>query len=293
MQRAIQFVTVSADILAHYNAGASGSPGDYPAAVLASDPVAYWRMEEMSTNVSAWAVNAVDRGALPGNYARFVSGQHANAGPRSPTFEGFDEANKAPYFQTDTGAAPYDQNYIAVSDDNSLNITGDLTLEAWIKIEQVNTNFTSHGVLAKYGTGPNWGDERAYMLGVDTATTGLWFFVSTDGTYDANNRIDIAPLALNEWRHVVAVFDAGSAMRIYTNGVEAASKTTGVPATGIFQSKSPLWIGTFANDADGNQFYGIIDEVAVYNKALSAPDVLRHYRAGVLGRPAGTVFMLR
>jgi hypothetical protein len=72
------------EVLAHYNAGASGSPGDYPAAVLASDPVAYWRMEEMSTNVSAWAVNAVDSGALPGNYARFISEQHANAGPRPP-----------------------------------------------------------------------------------------------------------------------------------------------------------------------------------------------------------------
>jgi hypothetical protein len=281
----------ASEIEAHYTNGVFGSAGDYPEAVLDDGPVAYWRMEETSKFVSAWAVNAAGNSALNGNYIQFDPTQYEDAGPRSPGFAGFDKGNEAPYFWTDFDSALNgdDGNYIAVSDNSALDITADLTLEAWIKLEQVKDTFLSHGILGKYGT--SWGDERAYVLGVGTATTNLLFIVSTNGLYNADYRIDTGPLVTNQWYHIAAVLDAGDSMRIYTNGVEAAAKTAAVPGT-VFDSRSPLWFGTIDNKADGNQFYGIIDEVAVYDKALSESRIQAHYRAANVGN-SGSVFIVR
>ena len=278
-----------AEIEAHYNAGASGSPGDYPAAVLADDPVAYWRMEDMSKLVNAWAVNATGDDALNGNYIQFDASEHENAGPRSPGFAGFEDANEAPHFTTDFSSSASDSNYVAVSDSTALDITNELTLEAWVNIEGVNSSPPGDlGIVGKYVTG---GDRRAYLLGLRSSTSNVFFIVSSNGEYAGSSRIDTpAPLAVGQWHHLVGVFEPGS-MTIYTNGVLATNTTDGVP-TEIYNSSSPLWIGMFGTVKNEYQFKGLIDEVAVYDKALSAIDIDRHYRAA-FANVSGTLFLLR
>jgi chitodextrinase len=74
-------------------------------------------------------------------------------------------------------------------------------------------------------------------------------------------------LAVNAWSHVALTWD-GSIMRLYINGVEAANKSR----TGTLQSTTtPLRIGT--NSPYGEFFLGLIDEVRIYNRALSAAEI--------------------
>jgi hypothetical protein len=69
------------------------------------------------------------------------------------------------------------------------------------------------------------------------------------------------------WTHVALTYD-GAAMRLYVNGVLATSRAT----VGALQTTtSPLWIG--GNSPWGEYFQGLIDDVRVYDRALSQADI--------------------
>jgi Concanavalin A-like lectin/glucanases superfamily len=75
------------------------------------------------------------------------------------------------------------------------------------------------------------------------------------------------PLALNTWTHIATTYD-GTSQRLYINGVLVATKAqTGTIAAG----NQPLRIG--GNNVSGEFFQGLIDEVRVYNRALSAAEI--------------------
>jgi hypothetical protein len=74
-------------------------------------------------------------------------------------------------------------------------------------------------------------------------------------------------LAVNAWSHVAVTWD-GSIMRLYVNGVEVANHAR----TGTLQTTTtPLRIG--GNSPYGEFFLGRIDEVRIYNRALSAAEI--------------------
>jgi hypothetical protein len=78
-------------------------------------------------------------------------------------------------------------------------------------------------------------------------------------------------VGLNEWHHVVGTFD-GTSLRLYVDSVEEPGSP--VAYTGpINDDDLPVWIG--ANAAwSGRGFVGRIDEVLVYDVALSPAEVL-------------------
>jgi hypothetical protein len=72
---------------------------------------------------------------------------------------------------------------------------------------------------------------------------------------------------VGRWTHLAVTYD-GAAVRLYVNGVEASSQ----PASGtIRRTTDPLWIG--GNRPYGEYFKGVIDEVRVYDRALSPGEV--------------------
>jgi hypothetical protein len=61
-----------------------------------------------------------------------------------------------------------------------------------------------------------------------------------------------------------------------------AGNATISPGSGLFAAVSPAWIGARATSAAtglDQQFHGDVDEVAIYNYALDASQVLAHYNA--------------
>ena len=89
-------------------------------------------------------------------------------------------------------------------------------------------------------------------------------------------------VAINDgqWHHVVAVRDAGANTNLlYVDGVEAISAVQSY--TTDFTSTGPITIGYYPTSAvQGYWFNGLIDEVAVYDKALSATEIENHYNNG-------------
>lgn len=78
---------------------------------------------------------------------------------------------------------------------------------------------------------------------------------------------------LNQWTHVVGIFRPSQHARIYVNGVMVAQDATGVPAAIGYQTGTNLRMGTRADD-NASWWQGGIDEVRIYDRALSDQEVL-------------------
>ena len=118
--------------------------------------------------------------------------------------------------------------------------------------------------------GKRGGSGNEYQIG----DCGGLFFNADGGGVSSGQ-----PMPQNQWVHLAGTFD-GSTLAIYINGVLAgtASGTLGT------SSSEPFKIG--ASDVYGG-FNGWIDEVAIYNRALSANEIAAIYAAGSAGKCTG------
>ena len=171
-------------------------------------------------------------------------------------------------------AASFDgtNDRIDVADSNSLDLTSGMTLEAWVR---PTANSSYRTVLLKEVTG-----ELAYALYAADSDHG--------GRSSGWNRIGnvsrfadgTSALPLNAYSHVAVTYN-GSSLVFYVNGV--ATRSTAV--TGNIQTSTmPLRIG--GNTIWGEYFQGQIDEVRVYNRALSQNEIQTDMVTPIGGAPA-------
>ena len=141
-----------------------------------------------------------------------------------------------------------------------------LTLEAWA---QPDITGRFQWLVAKES------DNTAldYLLGLNP--DGRFRFI-TQGLANDAVATNVSAITGQRWFHVVGVQDpAANTVRLYVNGSEAAS----VPRQGTgVTSGTPLLIGD--RSSGGQSLDGRMDEVAIYRRALSAAEVLQHYRVG-------------
>jgi hypothetical protein len=225
---------------------AASFPVCYPDAVLADNPVSYWRLNETSGTAAADS-----KGTNPGTYIGGPTLGQTGALPdtlnnKAATFDGINDR-------------------VEVNDSASLR-PAQLTVEAWVK---------PGAGLADY-------DSPAMKTSNSSWTDGYGLYYMTAGTINffVNNWSSVvvtAPIAVGEWTHVVGTFD-GSTLRLYKNGAEAASLAYSTP---IAHATTPLHIGVGQdNGAPGWYWPGDIDDVAVYSSALTATKVRTHYNTG-------------
>jgi hypothetical protein len=84
------------------------------------------------------------------------------------------------------------------------------------------------------------------------------------------------PPTLDEWHHIAFTFD-GERVRIYVDG--AMGSNPGSSPGNLGPNVSALTIG--ASNGGGSPFEGDIDEVAVYDRALSADEIFQHFALGL------------
>jgi len=140
------------------------------------------------------------------------------------------------------------------------------TVAAWVNVADVDS---SRGVLGTRIGGENTFDlkvEAARIHG-DIGDGSAWLNTSLDITAAQGGAI-----SLNEWHHIAYVIDdAADAVTMFLDGVPAATATfTGTPL--FMKSGQSLGIG---RDYDGAAefMHGTIDEVCIYNRALSAAEI--------------------
>ena len=143
---------------------------------------------------------------------------------------------------------------VTINDSASLRLTTGMTLEAWVNPSTVNSAWRD--VIYK-------GDDNYYLEG--SSTQGQ--VPAMGGTFSPNPLYGTAALVVNTWTHLAATYDRVT-MRLYVNGVQVASRAQ----TGnIVTSTNPLQIG--GDSIYGQYFAGLIDEVRVYNRALSLAEI--------------------
>jgi len=184
------------------------------------------------------------------------------------------------------------KNYVEVPDDPSLNPRLEVSLMAWIYIE---TWEPTGGVISKY-TGA--GNQRSYNMHMHhTNALGFSSECSSNGAFQAGvstTEAHTGPDTLTEgaWQHVAMTFKATEFLRLYLNGemvVEAAAQAT----DSLFDNNTPMTIGTdFAvggahNNTQAREFTGIIDEVAVFNRALTAEEIQQKMESILPVEPVG------
>jgi glucose/arabinose dehydrogenase len=147
---------------------------------------------------------------------------------------------------------------VVVADANSLDLTTGMTLEAWVRPTAAGGVWRS--VVAKNGTG-----TVAYNLYANRNTNRPAAEMNIGGSLRIAN--GTAQLALNAWSHVAATYD-GTTIRLYVNGTQVG---TGAFAGSLLSTTGQLWIG--GNAVWSEWFAGTIDDVRVYNRALTAAQI--------------------
>ena len=162
------------------------------------------------------------------------------------------------------------------------------TVEAWIKLNSNNLEQT----IACDSIRGAFGDGRGFVLGVNNLGK-LYFNVgNASGTWKYVYGTTI--LQTNTWYYVAGVYD-GSNLKVYLNGVENGTNNIG-PVTISYTeagsggpNPSAFYIGIQHNNTDSAPtttadivypFDGIIDEVKIYNRALSGSEITARYNSG-------------
>jgi len=147
-------------------------------------------------------------------------------------------------------------SYVNCGSERILDITDAITIEAWI---YKRSNSLKGGTIL-------WKDN--YVLMGEGGGISGFRVVWSDHT---QTNLEDFTVPLNEWVHYVATYD-GSYMRVYLNGTllqeTYANKKIAVSST-------DLVIGSDLVYHQG--FNGIVDDVQLYNRALSEEEVLAHF----------------
>jgi len=162
-------------------------------------------------------------------------------------------------------------SYVLIPDESAFDLTGEITIACWVNIRSVTSDWmpfiTKGNTSWRLSTGPD--RAASYHLGLNNQPDGA--------------RVTTAwPGVLGEWHHVTAAYGANT-MQIYVDGKLWATEFY---AGYITPNDSPVMIGGNAEAMD-RWFDGLIDEVRVYNRALS-PDEIRKLASTGLEQEAST-----
>jgi PKD repeat protein len=157
---------------------------------------------------------------------------------------------------------------VTVGDAASLDLSSGMTLEAWVYPTSLSTTWSD--IIYK-------ATDTYFLMG----STPQGQAPDLGGTFAGTN-VYGNPLPLNTWSHIAGTYD-GTTMRFYVNGVLVSSQ----PQSGsIPASTGPLSIG--GDSISGQYWTGLIDEVRVYNRALSSSEVITDMTTPVAGVSTST-----
>jgi len=221
-----------------------------------ANTVALWRMNELANDTCLGSLDACD---ISGN------GNHAGIGAGTEIRPG--QLNLARYFdQTD--------DYLSVADSASLDITGSITIEAWIKPK--DTSGAAYQTIIGKRDGSVVENNYALRLFGDEvefyyANSGNWH------VYETSN----ANVASGTWTHIAATFDAANLPKIYKNGeLQTGSCISNTCTAALLADDNIVGIGR-PGVPTYQPFGGLIDELRLSNVARTPQEIA----AASLNRP--------
>jgi len=205
-------------------------------------------------------------------------------GPRPPDFPVFDQGNTAAFFG--------DQGMLRMQDrgENSpfdFNNGDGITIEAWVNPDD---KVQEGGIVYIVGKGRT--DNLTFLKENQNFSLRLWrqegqmkatflFRSAPDGEWEGEYHrwTTLSGFAPGDgWHHVAATYRYGdpASIRTYQDGeLMPGEWDMGGPSTRRpVVDDDELWLGAARGGASGNKFTGMVDEVAIYRKVLTAEDIL-------------------
>lgn len=226
-----------------------GDAGSYSDLVLQGNPVAYWRFEETAGTAIADSSGNGHVGAIQGGVKLGAKG--IPAGSLGAAFDG-------------TG-------FVTFGD--ALDFAGSdaYSIEAWIHPDVVDTSYRD--IVTKIVFQPDGSTFQGYAFDFESANFN--FFRCSDQVGPCSTPTASPPVA-GQFSHVVGTFD-GATLRLYVNGAMVGS----VADTALLvDNPATLMIASEYGNPSGSYFSGVMDEIAVYDRALTDAEVSAHYARG-------------
>lgn len=235
----------------------STDAGSYASTIAEAGPIAWYRFEEPS---GATAIVDSSGNGHDGKYHPGVAlGKPGIGGSRCAYFNG--------------------NGYALVPRDDAgvLDFAGTrrFSTEIWVQPTIPASDAGGETLFAKETNDGGSGDN-GYDLYLDPANNAPAFQREQGPVQD--NVETVTALVVDAWSHIVVTYD-GATLVLYLNGVNVtqASTTAVIPSTGV-----ALAIASDIPDAPGGDYTGYLDELALYDRALSSAEVQNHY---TLGKP--------
>jgi Concanavalin A-like lectin/glucanases superfamily len=182
----------------------------------------------------------------------------------TPTSDRFGRTNAALSFNGTT-------DFINCGNSSAFNFRSNFTVTAWVKLAG---HQPAKYIVAKYFDGGG-GNRSLHSWGMATDNSSRPYgfvlgdgpgYIEASGTASLNN---------GRWHAVGLVYDRAVGFRLYADGVLVNSRAAAGMAP--WENAVPLTIGG-GGTASGQKFGGAIDDVAIYNRALSTAEMQSLYR---------------
>ena len=159
-------------------------------------------------------------------------------------------------------------DHVTIADNAALDLSTAFTISGWFKRTAAGThiNFCKHvssGNQRSYCV-QVYTDNKIYVTVSSTGISNTAYFTSSSTTTDTN------------W-HLLTGWYNGSILKAYLDGVELPGNVTGTVPSSIYNSTTAFEIGTY-NEV--NYSSGSIDEVKIYNYALTSDEIKTEYNHG-------------
>ena len=167
---------------------------------------------------------------------------------------------------------------VVVPDNNALDITDAITISGWVMPESLSSGGEENRIVTK-GTGGY--SSALYTLDIrdDLPILQMHNYLATGPTScdEATETCayGVTTIPINKWSHIAASYD-GSVAKIYVNGIEDGSNS--FASTGAANA-SDVYIGSRQSDQD--MFDGLIDDLRIYDRALSEQEIQQLYYYGL------------
>lgn len=209
--------------------------------------VAWWKCDEASW--SGVAGEVID--SIGTNHGIAVNGATTNSDSKYGRAGNFTRASS---------------QYVNCGSGSSLKLSSTLTLSAWVKPTSVTVDQTICGYWVTSS-----GTNNAYLLSLRSGYIAFEIQQSNNA-FGSLNTTGLTPTA-GAWQHIVATAD-GTTMRVYRNGT--VSPTT-ASYNGTINTSSTTFFAIGRLNFPTWYFGGLIDDVRLYNRALSASEVTDLY----------------
>ncbi|MBW2979781.1 right-handed parallel beta-helix repeat-containing protein, partial [Candidatus Woesearchaeota archaeon] len=185
------------------------------------------------------------------------------------------------------GAYEFDGNstYINISDDDSLDVSTEFTISAWINLRSLvgGTTRQRQGIVQKYYAGAA---KRGWEFTFDDTqfcgTDRLELTISKSGTPFSGGLIcSNQALQKDTWYHAVARFKGNEHMEIWVNGENHTPTTFALGSLPSHANITDLDVLIGRDYDTSGYFNGTIDEVLIFNRSLSAAQIEKLYQSGL------------